>query len=305
MRYLTNLNSSHNKASVITIGNFDGLHLGHRKLIYTVKKLAIENAYESIVFSFHPHPHKLLNKKDFPGMIFSREEKRKRLEEIGIDTYIEYPFTKEFANYSAKEFVENILLKQLNAKIIVLGSNNKFGKNQEGNVNFLKERTSLWGLSVIEIPPVLHNDLVVSSSRVREELIKGNIEIVNELLSLPYIVKGTIVEGRKIGRQIGYPTANILPEKDRLYPPNGVYLTKTKYRNKTYNSITNIGCNPTVRGKNRIIETYIDDFCQMVYGESICIKFYKWLREERKFSNLDELVEQLNSDAKICREYFK
>jgi len=171
-------------------------------------------------------------------------------------------------------------------------------------VNFLKEREAKWDIKVVEISPVLDNSLIVSSSRIREELMKGNIEKVNELLTLPYIISGTIVEGRKIGRQLGYPTANLLPKKDRLYPPNGVYLTKTKYKNKIYNSITNIGYNPTVNGKNRVIETYIDDFCTMVYGEKITIEFYKWLRAEKKFSSLDELVQQLDLDVKTCREYF-
>lgn len=304
MKYLTNLDNPLDKPSVITIGNFDGLHLGHRKLISTVKELALAYHYESIVFSFYPHPHEVLKKDDFPGMIYSREEKRERIEETGIDTYIEYPFTKEFASYSPEEFVVNILIEKLHAKIIVIGSNNRFGKNQEGDVNFLKEREVKWDIKVVEISPVLDNSLIVSSSRIREELMKGNIEKVNELLTLPYIISGTIVEGRKIGRQLGYPTANLLPKKDRLYPPNGVYLTKTKYKNKIYNSITNIGYNPTVNGKNRVIETYIDDFCAMVYGEKITIEFYKWLRAEKKFSSLDELVQQLDLDVKICREYF-
>lgn len=306
MEYFTDLNITQSIPSVITIGNFDGLHLGHRKLITTAKQYGCRNHYKSIAFSFYPHPSIVLNKNEFAGMIFSRNEKKKRLEQLGIDIYIECPFTKEFSNISAKDFVEKILLSQLNAKIIVIGSNNKFGKNQEGNVHFLKEGAEEWGLSIIEITPVLHDNLIVSSTRVREVLANGNIEKVNELLVVPYGITGTIVEGKKLGRQLGYPTANILAQNNRLYPPNGVYFTKTKYKNRIYNSVTNIGCNPTVNNdKIKVIETYINDFCHMAYGKKIDVEFYKWIRKEHKFESLEDLINQLNIDVDLSRKYFK
>lgn len=305
MKYLSNLNISQANPSVVTLGNFDGIHLGHRKLIETVKMIGKEKDYQSVVFSFYPHPQIVLKKSNPIGMIFSRYEKKNRLEEIGIDLYIEYPFTKEFADISPEEFVEEILIKQLNTKIIVIGSNNRFGRQQKGNVQFLKEREKKWGLSVVEIPPVLYKDKIVSSTRVREELAKGNIKKVNELLNVPYIISGKILEGKKLGHTLGYPTANILSQENRLYPPNGVYITRTKWNNHFFRSVTNIGYNPTVNGKEKVIETYVIDFNKNLYNEIIEIEFYQWLRKEQKFSNLEGLIKQMKKDVDSAELFFK
>ncbi|NLK20809.1 MAG: bifunctional riboflavin kinase/FAD synthetase [Epulopiscium sp.] len=305
MKYISNVNISQNLPSVITLGNFDGIHLGHRKLINTVKKVGEDMGLQSIIFSFYPHPQIVLNKGNFPGMIFSRNEKKKRLEEIGIDTYIEHPFTKEFANISPEEFVEKILIKELNTKIIVIGTNNKFGKKQKGDIHFLREREKQWGISVIEMTPVLYDNAIVSSTRVREELLKGNIEKVNELLEVSYSIIGKIVKGRNLGHKLGYPTANILPYKDRIYPPEGVFITRTKYKAKVYNSVTNIGFNPTVNGKVKNIETHMIDFNKSIYDEEIEVEFHKWIRKEQKFSNLQGLMSQLKLDVNESKRYFE
>ncbi|KAE9637084.1 bifunctional riboflavin kinase/FAD synthetase [Defluviitalea raffinosedens] len=304
MKYISNSSISQNQPSAVTLGNFDGIHLGHRKLIETVKNVSKEENYQSIVFSFYPHPQMVLKKDHSIKMIFSRSEKKHRLEQMGIDLYIEYPFTNEFADISAEEFVEEILIKQLHAKVIVIGSNNKFGKQQKGNAQFLKEREKKWGLKVIEIPPVLYQGEIISSTRVREELSKGNISKVNELLGIPYIIMGKVLEGKKLGNTFGYPTANIAAEKDRIYPPNGVYLTRTKWNGKYYHSVTNIGYNPTVNGKNKVIETYIIDFNSNLYNEVVEIEFYQWIRSEQKFSNVEELIKQMKKDVDLAKTYF-
>lgn len=306
MKYISSLDISQNHSSVVTLGNFDGIHLGHRKLIETVKSVSREGNYQSVVFSFYPHPQIVLNKAHALKMIFSRSEKKHRLEQMGIDLYIEYPFTKEFANVSAEEFVEEILIKQLKTKIIVIGSNNKFGRKQQGNVQFLKEREKKWGLKVIEISPVLYQGTVVSSTRVREELAKGNINKVNELLKVPYIIMGKVLQGKKLGNTLGYPTANIATQEDRLYPPNGVYITRTKWNGQYYNSVTNIGYNPTVNGKNKVIETYIIDIDldNHLYNQVLEIEFYQWIRSEQRFSNVEKLTQQIKKDVELAKSYF-
>ncbi|WP_058485199.1 bifunctional riboflavin kinase/FAD synthetase [Defluviitalea phaphyphila] len=305
MKYISDSSIYQNKFSVVTLGNFDGIHLGHRKLIETVKKESKKRGYQSVVFSFYPHPQLVIKKNNFQGMIFSRNEKKKKLENMGIDIYIEYPFTKEFANISPEEFVKDILIKQLKTKVIVIGSNNRFGRKQEGNVQFLKEREKKWGISVIEISHVLKDNKIISSSRIRKELLNGNIQKVNELLGSPYVISGNVIEGKKLGRILGYPTVNISSQEERIYPPNGVYITRTKWNNKNFYSVTNIGYNPTVNGKNKNIETYIIDFNKDIYGEMIEVEFYKWVRKEQKFESIDKLVEQLKKDVNIAKLYFK
>ncbi len=290
--------------TIVTIGNFDGIHIGHKKLITTTKKYALEKGLKSVVITFSPHPLEII-KNNIPFLyIFSEEEKNREMEKENIDFFIKYPFTKDFANISPKDFV-NILIEKLNCKILVVGEDYCFGKNRTGNVEILKNICKEKGIEVIKIYNIVIDGERVSSSIIRECLNNRNIKKANLLLNKPYYILGKVVEGNKLGRTIGFPTANIIPSKNKLLPPDGVYITKTKYNNNIYDSITNIGTNPTVNNTHRTIETYIFDFNQNLYNKDIEVYFYDWIRSVKKFKGIDELKGQIAKDINIANNFFR
>nr|WP_317358167.1 bifunctional riboflavin kinase/FAD synthetase [uncultured Tyzzerella sp.] len=290
--------------TIVTIGNFDGIHIGHKKLITTTKKYALEKGLKSVVITFSPHPLEII-KNNIPFLyIFSEEEKNREMEKENIDFFIKYPFTKDFANISPKDFV-NILIEKLNCKILVVGEDYCFGKNRTGNVEILKNICKEKGIEVIKIYNIVIDGERVSSSIIRECLNNRNIKKANLLLNKPYYILDKVVEGNKLGRTIGFPTANIIPSKNKLLPPDGVYITKTKYNNNIYDSITNIGTNPTVNNTHRTIETYIFDFNQNLYNKDIEVYFYDWIRSVKKFKGIDELKGQIAKDINIANNFFR
>lgn len=290
--------------TVVTIGNFDGIHIGHKKLITTTKKYALEKGLKSVVITFSPHPLEIIKNNLSFLYIFSEEEKNREMEKENIDFFIKYPFTKDFANISPKDFI-NILIEKLNCKILVVGEDYCFGKNREGNVEVLKKICKEKGIEVIKIYNIVIDGERVSSSTIRQCLNNRNIKKANLLLNKPYYILGKVVEGNKLGRTIGFPTANIIPLKNKLLPPDGVYITKTKYNNKMYNSITNIGTNPTVNNIHRTIETYIFDFNQNLYNKEIEVYFYDWIRSVKKFKGIEELKGQIAKDINIANNFFR
>lgn len=307
MKIIDNFNifdEKENQKTVVTIGNFDGIHIGHKKLITTTRKCALEKNLKSIVITFSPHPLEIV-KNNMPFYyIFSKEEKNIEMEKENIDFFIKYPFTKDFSNISPEKFVD-ILIEKLNCKILVVGEDYCFGKDRSGNVNILKQLGEQKGIQVIKISNIVIDGERVSSSIIRECINNRNIKKANLLLNKPYYIFGQVVEGNKLGRTIGFPTANIIPPKNKLLPPDGVYITKTKYNNKLYDSITNIGTNPTVNNTHRTIETYIFDFNQNLYNQNIEVYFYDWIRSVKKFNGINELKEQIAKDINIASSFFR
>ncbi len=288
--------------SVVILGNFDGIHIGHQKLFQVAKEVGKEKALPTVLFSFFPHPTWVLG--DSPkSLLMSREEKKSKVEKLGIDIYIEYPFSAEFGKKSAEDFVTNILLEKLSCKAVVIGNNYFFGKKQQGNVDYMKKLGSKYGFEVFVVDEIKEEDVTVSSTFIRDLLLKGNVDLANKLIGHPYTVKGTIVHGKQLGRTLGFPTVNVIPESNKVLPPNGVYITKSYLLGKVYNSITNIGNRPTVAGKETTVETFIFDFAQDVYGETIIVEIIKYIRPELKFNSLQELTDAMSEDKAMALEY--
>ena len=302
MIVLNDKNIGENKFTAITLGNFDGIHLGHQKLISAVKDYAEKYSLKSIVFSFYPHPKSFFNSEKF-YTIFSPYEKEKLIGELGIDELIEYPFTYDFANVEPEDFADFIFDK-MKCKVLVIGDDYCFGKNRRGNFSLLKETGSKKGAEVVEIYSVNDSGIRVSSTRIRECIMEKKFEETARLLGKHYFVLGEVIDGKKIGRKINFPTANIIPYKNKLLPPDGVYLTKTIYDNNIYKSITNIGKNPTVEGKERTVETHIFNFNEELYGKEIKVCFYGFIRNECKFTSIDDLKKQISEDKKKAFEIF-
>ena len=304
MRHLTDDKVILEKPSAVTLGNFDGLHLGHRKLIELTKEKAKEKNLQSVVYTFNPHPMFLFNHKEHSALILTVEEKEFAMSKVGIDVYIEQPFTREFAATSPEGFMD-YLFGNLNAKVVVVGENYSFGHKGLGNVDMLKKRGEEIGVEVIAVPIINIDDERVCSTRIRNCLVERDLETANKLLIKPYFILGKVIEGKKLGRTIGFPTINIKADLIKLFPPNGVYATKTYYNGQTYFGVTNVGFNPTVNGQFKVVETFLFDFHKMIYGESVRTEFYKWIRSEQKFGSVDELMNQMKKDAETAKKYFE
>lgn len=305
MEHITDGNIEQSAPTAVTIGNFDGLHMGHRALINLTKEFAKEENLKSVVFTFNPHPMFLLKNKVHSALVMAPEEKKYIIESLGVDVYIEYPFDMEFASTEPEKFANELIFDKLNCKVLVVGENYRFGKKQSGNYELLKELGEKRGVKVIYVPSVLYEDERVSSTRIRNCLVDKDLELANTLLTVPYFIQGEVMQGKKLGRTIGFPTINIVADPVKLFPPNGVYATKTIYNGKVYSGVTNIGINPTVNGKFKVIETYLFDFHQMVYGETLRTHFFKWIRDEKKFPSVEDLRQQMERDAETAKEYFE
>ena len=305
MEHITNKDITQRVETVVTLGNFDGLHLGHRKLINKTIELANENNMKSVVFSFYPHPMFTFSNRKYNALIMSPDEKMMSIDEIGIDLYIEYPFDENFASMGAEEFAVDIIFKKLKCKILVVGENYKFGAGQTGDCNMLEKFGAEYGVKIVNVPSVMYENERVSSTRIREALMNKNIELANRLLTVPYFIYGEVVKGKQLGRTIGFPTINIIADRHKLFPPNGVYATKSCYNGKYYYGVTNVGINPTVNGNKKIVETYLFDFKKIIYGDYIKTHIFKFIRPEQKFPGIDELQKQLANDAESAEKYFE
>lgn len=303
MRVLQSKYIEQDKYTAVTLGNFDGIHLGHQKLISTVKEYAEKCGLKTIVFSFYPHPKSFFFGEDF-YTIFTRYEKERLVEKMGVDELILYPFTAEFANMEPEDFAE-YFFDRMKCKVLVVGDDYCFGKNRRGDYNLLKSIGDKKGVDVIKISSINDNDIRISSTRIRECIKHRDFKEAYKLLGKSYFVSGNVVGGKRIGRKINFPTANIVTPDNKLLPPDGVYLTRTEHKGKIYNSITNVGKNPTVGGKHKTVETYIFDFEQDIYGDEIIIRFYDFIRDECKFNSIDELKEQITKDKAKAIELFK
>jgi riboflavin kinase/FMN adenylyltransferase len=286
------------KNAVVTIGTFDGVHLGHRKIIKRIKELADEIGGETVILTFFPHPRMILHPEDQDlKLITTIAEKADLLEELGVDHLIITPFSRDFSNQTAEEYIREILVKQIGTKKIVIGYDHRFGKDRQGGLADLQRLAPDYDFEVIEIPEQDINDVAVSSTRIREALLHEKIELANEFLGYPFYITGKVIKGDQLGRQLGYPTANLLvEEKYKLIPGDGIFAVKVHINSEVYKGMAYIGQRPTINGMTRNIEVNIFDFDEDIYNQTIRMDFYYFVRGDVKFASLDELVVQLGKD---------
>jgi len=290
----------------VTIGTFDGVHFGHQKIIEKLVGEAKKANKKSVVLTFFPHPRMVLQKDDSLKLINTIEERATLLEKTGLDYLIIHPFSKAFSRMSALEFVRDILVNQLNISKLIIGYDHHFGKNREGNITQLTEYSHLYGFKVEEILAQDIDSVSVSSTKVRRALVAGNLKTANNYLGYNFMLNGTVVNGKKLGGTIGYPTANInVKETYKLIPKTGVYIVKSIIERKTIFGMMNIGNRPTVNGNHQTIEVHFFDFNQDLYHQNLTIELIYFLRDEQKFDAIDSLVRQLKKDEEIARYYIK
>lgn len=304
MKYIKETTNFQLRNSVVTLGKFDGFHIGHQMLLNHVLELK-QKGLKSVMFTFSLHPSNLFSEREIK-LIYTKEEKYYHLKKMGFDVLIAYPFTRETAALEPEDFIKQVLVKQLDAKVIVVGKDYCFGKNRRGNVAMLKEFASQYGYEVYAYDKLTSRQQVVSSSRVRDELAKGDMEEVEALLGRPFSVRGEVVHGRKMGRTFGVPTINIQPPEEKLLPPNGVYCSTMTIEGVKRYGVTNIGYKPTVGAEPKPgVETYILDFSGDLYGEKVEVNLHHYMRSEMKFETVEELIEQMRLDLKDAIEYFR
>ena len=291
---------------ILTIGTFDGVHIGHQKILKRVVALAQEENLVPTVLTLFPHPRMVLQKDNSIKLLNTIDERIQLLKNLGIEEVIVKEFTKEFANLSAKDYVEHILVDELNTKQIVIGYDHHFGKNRSANIDDLKVFAEAFNFKVEEITAQEIQDVTVSSTKIRNALNNGHIEIANSYLGYNYFISGEVVKGKGIGRTLDYPTANIdIKESYKLIPRDGVYVVKSEIGGIATYGMMNIGTNPTVDGKTRSIEVHFFDFDKDIYGKTLRVEFLHWLRSEQKFENLDALKKQLSNDMTDALEHIK
>jgi len=288
--------------TAISLGKFDGIHRGHELLLEELMKQK-KKGLATVIFTFDIPPKQNFLHEELK-VLTTNEEKRYMFESFGIDYLIECPFTPEVMNMEAEDFIQ-MLVERLSVKSIVAGEDFCFGHNRRGNHQMLKDFAAKLSYEAIIFPKMKEAERDISSTYVREEIANGNIEMANKLLGYPYFVSGAVSHGKKIGRTIGFPTINLIPAEHKLLPAYGVYITKVMIDGLVYHGVTNVGKKPTIEGTNPVgIETYILDFNENIYEQVVTVTFIKRIREERKFENLDALLEQMRKDVSTARYYF-
>ena len=284
--------------AVVTIGTFDGVHIGHRKIISGIKELAESSGGETVLLTFFPHPRMILHPEDESiRLINTISEKAGLLEELGIDHLIITPFSRDFSNQTAEEYIRDVLVNKIGTKKIVIGYDHRFGKDRQGGLDDLLKSGPVYGFEVVEIPEQDINEIAISSTRIREALLAGDIEQANTCLSYPFFITGRVVRGDQIGRQLGYPTANIvIPESYKLIPADGIFAAKVNIDGAKYGGMAYIGTRPTINGSRRNIEVNMFDFDQEIYNHQVVMEFHNFVRGDMKFSSLDELIVQIAKD---------
>ena len=288
--------------AVVTTGTFDGVHIGHRKIIDRLNEIARSIDGESVLLTFHPHPRMVLFPDDHGlELITTMDEKIQLLEDAGIDNLIIHPFTKEFSRKTSLEFIREVLVDKLATSVLVIGYDHHFGRNREGSFEHLKESGPLYGFKVEEISVQDVDDVAVSSTKVRNALQEGDVATACKYLSYPFQLKGTVVHGDKLGRQLGFPTANIQVDSDtKIIPANGVYACYVQIENEKFKGMLNIGTRPTVNGEQRRIEAHVFDVTDEFYGKSITVKLKDRIRDEQRFEDVEKLKDRLAVDKQIA-----
>jgi riboflavin kinase/FMN adenylyltransferase len=289
---------------ILTIGNYDGLHLGHRRIIERIKLKAREHKGTSMLMTFHPHPLTILKPEKFVGLITPLHVKTRLIQEAGIDVLFIVPFTNEFHLISPEAFVDKLLIEKLGIKGLIVGYDFKFGKGGKGNVEYLASKSTKHGF-FFEIQSAITLDgEKVGSNRIRKMIQDGDVRKAAAHLGRPYMIEGTVIKGDGRGRTIGFPTINLKSDFP-LIPKRGVYISMVEIDGKNFSAVTNIGYNPTFDGQGLTIETYILDFSQDLYGRGIVLYFLNRIRDEVKFGSVDELKGRIWKDVETAREYFK
>ena len=294
------------KNAVVTIGTFDGVHLGHRKIIERIQQLAKDSGGETVILTFFPHPRMIIHPEDQSlKMINTMDEKARLLEQLGVDHLIITPFTRDFSNQTAEEYIRDILVNKIGTKKIVVGYDHRFGKDRQGGLTELQQLAAVYNYEVIEIPEQDIHDVAISSTRIRQALLSDQIELANEFLGYPFSIRGKVNRGDQIGRTIGYPTANILIEETyKLIPSDGIFAVKVWLDDKEYKGMGYIGHRPTINGMTRNIEVNIFDFNQDIYSQPIRMEFLHFVRGDIKFTSLEELTIQLGKDKEAVTALF-
>ena len=291
------------KTAILTIGTFDGVHIGHQKIISDLVAKAKKENLCAVVLTFFPHPRMVLQKESQLKMIDTLKEKRQLLEILGVEILIIQPFTLEFSRMTAIEYTRDVLVNGLGISKLIIGYDHRFGRNREATVEDLKNFGLDYDFTVEEIPAQDIASIAISSTKVRNAITAGEIKKANQYLGRPFSISGIIVKGDKIGRKIGFPTANLyIEEKYKLKPQNGVYLVQCHWDNQKYFGMMNVGKRPTISGKETQIETYFFDFDGDLYGKKLNINLLEKIRDEQKYDSLESLGNQLSIDQKSCRE---
>lgn len=287
----------------MTIGTFDGVHLGHQKILSRLQQLKQRHGLKTVVLTFEPHPRKILDpdNKDLK-LLTLIDEKLDMLENYGVDVAVVYPFDKDFSNIEAVDYIETILLKSLQVKYLVIGYDHHFGRKRGGNISLLQELKGRYNYKVEEIDALDIDKSAISSSRIRRSLEQGHINMANNFLGHNYFLYARVIHGKKLGRTIGYPTANLqIDSQDKLIPKKGVYFVSVVVKGNAYYGMMNIGINPTTDTSLDLkIEVNIFDFEEDIYKQTIRINFLSYIREEKKFASIDELKTAIDNDKRKC-----
>ena len=291
------------RESIVTIGTFDGVHIGHRKIITDMVAKGKKENLLTILLTFFPHPRMVLQKDSNIKMIDTINEKKNIFKKLGVEVLIIQPFTKDFSRMSAIKFTRDILVNSLKVSKLMIGYDHRFGRNREATVQTLKGFGLDYNFKVDEIPAQDIESISVSSTKVRNAIRSGDFKLVNKFLDRPFNLSGKIIKGDELGRKIGYPTANLkIFEKYKLKPQNGVYLTRTKLNKQTYFGMMNIGIRPTISAKNNQIETHLFNFNGNLYGHEMTLEILEKIRVEKKFESIEKLKIQLDIDKKHCQK---
>ena len=296
-------NYTENTPKVLSLGMFDGVHFGHISIINLLKSVAQENNLETAILTFWPHPRKVFNPNDEIKLLNTLNEKLNLLENANLDVVFLKSFDENFRNLTGEEFVRQILVQKLNVKHIIIGHDHVFGKNKSGNFELLQKLSKELDFVVQQLDAVKEGEFNISSTKIRNYLANGNIIGANKMLCYHYSVSGKVIDGKKLGRTIGYPTANIEVDELKLLPKKGAYIVEVYVKNKFYKGMLSIGTNPTVNGDKLTVEVYILDFNKDIYGEEITVKFRDFLHEEIKFESLEKLIERLDEDKRLTKEF--
>jgi riboflavin kinase/FMN adenylyltransferase len=290
----------------VTLGTFDGVHLGHAAILKKLTQNTQNGTFKSTVLTFFPHPRMVLQGKSDLKLLNTINEKIELLEKIGIDNLIIHPFDEKFAELDAEAFVSTILVDQLRVQKIIIGYDHRFGKNRTANIDDLISFGTQYGFEVEQISAQEIDEISISSTKIRTALEEGDIQLANEYLGYSYFLSGTVVKGKQLGRTIGFPTANISLEEDyKLVPQNGVYVVQAEIDGKTIYGMMNIGFNPTVQGKQKTIEVHLFDFDTDIYNRKIQVAILQRIRSEKKFESVELLTKQLEDDRNFSKNYLQ
>jgi len=294
------------KKTIVTIGTFDGVHIGHQKIIEKLVQGTNNSNYESLVLTFFPHPRMVLQGTSSIKLLNTITEKSSLLEKTGLNHLVIHPFDLEFSNLSAEEFVKTILVDAFNSQKIIIGYDHRFGKNRSANIDDLIEFGKKYGFEVEQISAQEIDSIAVSSTKIRDAVANGTMAVANEFLGYDYVITGKIIPGKQLGRTLGFPTANIkIEENYKLIPRNGVYIVKSILAEKTVFGVLNIGLNPTVNGTNLSIEVHFLDFDADLYDNEITVSIIDRIRDEQKFASIDALKAQIQEDKNYAISYIE